>query len=153
MLRTILTDIKTGISLHTNQGLTSEPILIVGTFGEQHGTYAAVTRTGAGTTTIIAAHGSDAIVLTDLILTSDKVQSATITINITDGVNTVVVIGAEVTDAPCNIAIPFAGRWMSWQGARVDMVTVNAVSATLALGYYRVPEDKALPFAAWNALR
>ncbi len=102
---------------------------------------------------IIAAQGNDAIVLTDLILTTDKVNGTTAVVNITGGGNTVKVISADLTDAPCNIALPFVGRWETWRGAHVDLFTTGVVVATLALGYYRIPWNHARSYSAWNAER
>ena len=123
------------------------------THGAQEGHFKAVTRSSAGTSTIVEPTGNNGIVLTDLIITSDKVQSATLTVSFTDGTNTITIAGADVTDAPCNIAIPFAGLWEGWQGAQIDLVTVGNVTTTVAIGYYHITADYAKPYAEWNALR
>ena len=153
MIKSILTTGRNGNELQTYDGYDGAPVLVTTTHGAQHGSFVAATREAAGTTAVIAAQADDAIVLTDLILTTDKVQNATATVNITDGVNTVKLIAANLTDAPCNIAISFAGHWQSWRAARVDLVTVNAVTATLALGYFRIPWDTAMAYGEWDAQR
>ena len=142
-----------GKELHSYDGYDGEPVLVTTTHGAQHGSFVAATRSTAGTTAVIVAQGDDAIVLTDLILTTDKVNATTATVKITDGVNTVDVIAADLTDAPCNIAISFAGHWQSWRACRVDLVTTGVVTATLALGYFRIPWDVAMGFGEWDALR
>lgn len=153
MIKTILIAGRDGKEIQSYDGYDSDPVIVTTTYGAHRGNFVAETRSSAGTTAVIDASGNDGIVLTDLILTTDKVQSATVTVNITDGVNTVAVVATDVSDAPCNIAIAFAGHWQTWQGARVDLVTVNAVTTTLALGYFRILEDTTLSYAAWNALR
>jgi len=144
---------RSGKEIHTYDGYDGEPVLVTTTHGAQHGSFVAATRTEAGTTAVISARGEDGIVFTDLILTTDKVQGATVTVAITDGSNTVTVVAADVTDAPCNIALSFAGHWQTWQAAYVNLTTVGVVKATLALGYFRIPWNVTLPYSAWNALR
>ena len=144
---------RNGKELHSYDGYDGEPVLVTTTHGAQHGSFVAVTRSTQGTTAAIAAQGDDAIVLTDLILTTDKVQSTTATVIITDGSNSETLIAADLTDAPCNIAISFAGHWQTWRACRVDIVTVGAVTATLALGYFRIPWNVADTYGTWNAKR
>jgi len=153
MIKTKLTSGEDGKELLSLKGWDGRPILATTTYGAVNGSFKAATRSAAGTTTVVDAHGNDAIVLTDMILTTDKVNGATATVQITDGVNTIVLIAADLTDAPCNIAIPFQGHWQGWQAAYIDLVTVGVVTATLALGYFRIPWNKALTFGTWDALR
>ena len=153
MLQVELASNHNGKALYTFVGNDNIPALVVTTIEESYGHFKAATRTGAGTSVIATPNGNDAIALTDMIITSDKVNLATLTVQFTDGVNTVVLAAANVTDAPCNIALSFKGNWTGWQSAHVDLVTTGNVSATVSLGYYKVKSDKALPFAAWDALR
>ena len=150
MLKTRLMAGKSGKELHSYEGYDGDPVLVTTTHAQRHGTFTAATRTSAGTTTMIAAQGNDGIVLTDLILTTDKVNAATVTVTITDGANSVTLIAATVTDAPCNIAIPFGGRWETWQACYVNFVTEGTVDATLALGYFRIPWNKTLTYGEWS---
>ena len=62
----------------------------------------------------------------------------------TDGVETINIIVADSTNAPINLAIPFAGRWQGWRDARIDLITVNAV----APGYIATEMTRAMPEAA-----
>jgi hypothetical protein len=153
MVKTRLVRGKDGKELHSYSGYDGDPVLVTTTHGANSGSFKSASRTGAGTSIVVAPDGLDGIVLTDLILTTDKVNGATATVQITDGVNTIVLISANVTDAPCNIALSFAGKWEGWQGARVEFVTVGNVKATLAIGYFKIMEDSALPFASWDAKR
>ena len=153
MIKTLLISGRDGKELHSYDGHDGYPVLVTTTHGANDGTFVTATRKAAGTTAIIAARGNDGIFLTDLILTTDKVQSATASVIITDGANVETLIAAEVSDAPCNIALSFAGKWATWQACRIDFVTVGTVTATLALGYFRTSSEKTLPYAAWNAKR
>lgn len=125
------------------------PILGVIPYQAANGHWNAETRTSAGTTTLVAARGNEGIVLTDLILTSDKVNLATVSVVITDGVNSKTIVTAHVTDAPCNIALGLNGRLKSWKGTRIDMTTVGVVKSTVTLGYYRIPEDYTETYEEW----
>ena len=153
MIKTTLYSSKSGRELHSYEGYDGDPILVHTTHANRYGHFAAGTRTGAGTTTIIAARGNDAIVLTDLIMTCDRVNGATATVNVTGGGNTVAIISADVTDSAVSLAIAFAGRWETWRAAQVDLVTVGAVTATVSLGYYRIPWNYARSYSKWNAER
>ena len=153
MLKTSLICGRTGGELHSYDGYDGDPVLVVTTHEKKNGHFAAATRSSAGTTTVIAARSNDGIVLTDLMLTTDKVNGATAIVSVTDGSNTVNLIAADLTDAPCNIAIPFVGRWETWQATRVDLITTGVVVATLSLGYFRIPWNTARPYSVWNAER
>ena len=153
MIKAPLTELKSGKAILTLDGYAELPVLITATFAELEGVFKAITRTSAGTTTLAAPTGNGGIVLTDLILTSDKVNAATVTVQWTDGVHTIAIVVAHVTDAPCNIAIPFSGHWQGWQGARLDVVTVGAVKTTVSCGYFKISENITLPYAEWDAKR
>lgn len=123
------------------------------TYGSLNGSFKAVTRSAAGTTIITEPDLNGGIVLTDLIITTDKVALATVTVRFTDDVETINIITGNVNDAPMNLAISFAGRWQGWKNARLELVTVAAVTATVACGYFKVSENDVLSYSAWNAKR
>jgi hypothetical protein len=92
-------------------------------------------------------------VLTDLIVSGEKVNGGTITVQFTDAVNTVNIFIATVTDAPINMAIPFAGRWAGWQACDIKVVTVGNIDGSVSVGYFRTPESKTMAYAKWDAER
>lgn len=153
MISAELRSAKDKKALHTYVGYDGYPILVTTTHAKHDGTFKAGQRSTAGTTVIASVNGNEAISLTDIIITTDKVNGATVTLQITDGVNTIVIAAANVTDAPCNIAVSLSGNWTGWQSAHVDLVTVGTVAASVSIGYFKVPADIALPFAAWDAKR
>jgi hypothetical protein len=153
MIKAVLTSSKNKKSLHTRMGYDDEPVLVTTTHADYAGTFKSASRTVAGTTTIVTVNGLDAIVLTDIIISSEKTGGGLVTVQFTDGVNTVIIVAANVNDAPCNLAIPFMGNWCGWQGAYLDLVTVGNEDVTVSVGYFKVRADKALPYASWNALR
>jgi len=137
------------------RNLSIHPFIHAETNASQHGVFRAVTRSSAGTTIIAQPKAmNDSIILTDLMFTTDKVNGATATVRFTDGTNTINIIAADVTDAPCNIGIGFSGHWHGWGGARLELVTTGVVVATAALGYMRLgPDQTNQSYAEWNALR
>ena len=153
MIKARLVNSSSGMDYGTIQGYDGNPVMEVSTYGAFYGSFKSATRTGAGTTIIAQPDGDDAIVLTDLMLTTDKVNGATATVSWYDGTNTVTMISADVTDAPCNVAIAFSGHWQGWRSAYVQLVTTGNVSCTCALGYFKIDQDAALAYDEWNAKR
>ena len=89
--------------------------------------------------------------LTDLIISADKVNSGSITLQFTDGTETVVIYKGITTDAPINISLAVAGRFRGWADARIDLVTVGAVDANVTLGYLSLSQS--LTYSVWNSAR
>ena len=118
---------------------------------QQHGVFKAVTSTTQTTTEIVAPLVGGSIVLTDLIISSNKAANGILTLRFTDGPNTI-----NIAVFPVDIAIvmPIAlvGLFRGWEDARLEMVTTVATfDATVTAGYMKVTTS--LPFAAWDALR
>lgn len=89
--------------------------------------------------------------LTDLIVTGDKVNNGSIEVRFTDDTTTDTVIKPVVTDAPVAIAIAFSGRFQGWKDARIDVVITQNVKGSVVLGYIKAP--KGLPYNEWDELR
>ena len=153
MLKTVLTNSKDKKALHTDDGWQYSPVLVTTTHAATSGNFKAVSRAAAGTTIVTSPNAGGSIVLTDMIITTDKVNLATATVQFTDGTNTIVIIDATVTDAPCNIATSFVGRWHGWRDARIELVTVGNVKATVACGYFKVDALHTQDYSEWNAER
>lgn len=130
-----------------------QPILITQPVVTFNGVFKSTTRSSAGTSTIAEPLPKSSILLTDLILTSDRVALATVTVRFTDGTNNVDIITAAVNDAPVNLALSFGGRWQGWKDARVDLITVGNATATVACGYMKVEEAYTLHFNDWDSRR
>ena len=118
-----------------------------------YGTFKAETRTSAGTTIVAEPSEDGSIILTDIIVTADRVNGASVTVQFTDGTNTIVIFEVDVTDAPVAIGLPLNGRWQGWRNARLELVTVGAVTSTLSVGYYKIPSTRTLDYSTWDALR
>jgi len=152
MLKTTLVQAKGKRVLYSQDILPApDPILITESLRVSHGVFATANRTTAGTTIIASPALGQEIVLTDLIISADRVNGSSTTIQFTDGVDTEVIMKITTTDAPANIAVPFNGNWRGWKDARIEMVTVNSVDSTVALGYYKVSEG--ISFSEWDSKR
>jgi len=115
------------------------------------GQFKAANRTTAGTTTVVEPLLDGSISITDLIISADKVNGATVTVRFTDGTNTINIYRGVTTDAPINVALSIAGRFRGWRDARIELVTTNAVDASVTLGYLKYADS--VPFARWDKLR
>ena len=116
-----------------------------------HGVFKSVTHSVAGTSTIVAPNPGGRIVLTDIIVTSDKTANSDITVKFIEGSDSVDIIKADSANAPVNIAIPFSGNWEGWKDAVLQLVTVADVACTVAVGYMKLTTG--LAFAEWDGLR
>ena len=154
MLAVELKSAKNKKALHTYDGYDGYPVLVTTTHAKQYGTFKSVYRDAAGSQWLKQPNSKEGVSLTDLIITTDKVQGASVAVLFSDGVNSSVTIAyAVVTDAPCNFAISFAGNWSGWQSSGVSIVTVGAVKANIACGYFNIPEKNALTYSEWIAYR
>lgn len=153
MLKAVLTNSANKKALHTFEGWENLPVLIITTHGAAKGNFKSVNRATAGTSIITQPNAGGSIVLTDLIITTDRVQGAKATIQFNDGTNIVIIAVAHVNDAPCNITIPFAGHWHGWKDARLEVLTVGNVNITVASGYFKVDSEHTQEFAEWDSLR
>ena len=159
-VESVLTDAATGRAIATVQPtgrledlkLTGKEVaLVVVPVGGTFGTFKSASRTTAGTTTVTDPAPGGSIIITDLLISTDKTNATSVTVQFTDGTDTVVVFEADSSNAPVNVGTSFSGRWQGWEDARIDMVTVGAVTATVAVGYVKIPVG--LPFAEWDGLR
>ncbi len=132
----------------------SDDHLIVVEHGKLDTRYKFTAHAGAVTTLLVTPREGQAIVITDIILAGEKRTGATIVVRFNDGTNTAGIISPVVNDAPVNLHIPFAGRFLGWRNASLEFITdtTNQV-ATLTVGYFFVGGEKVLSFADWDAER
>jgi len=153
MLKTSIVSQVDGQELCTHPGYVGRRFLVAQSFASMNGSFKSASLGGAGTAIISAPELGGSIVLTDLVVTSDKVNGATITLRFSDGTESVNIFVSDVTDAPCNLATSFAGQWKGWKDARLEMVTTGAVAATIAVGYFKLKEELSLDYGEWDAAR
>lgn len=160
MIKSVLVSPFSKKALHVEQtlrptvDLTGQEIVPV-TFSlyASHGTFKSVERTSTGTSTIVSPNSNGSIVLTDIFITSNKVANAVVTVQFTDGTNTVTIIKPDITDAPVAMGASLSGRWEGWRDARIDMVIAGGTghSVTVSCGYVKLPVS--IPYAEWDARR
>ena len=145
----------TGVALHTEKVgqhthlVTEDHSRVVTQF--QH-----AASTDAGTTTVVTPRSGAAIVITDIILSQEKVAAGFITIQFDDDDNNTVILlrGTTVDGDMPGLHIPFAGRVRGWKDARVEMVTVGVnVESDVTIMYYHLIGEQVLLFDEWSAQR
>lgn len=152
MIKASLIDSATGKELYI-ASQNGNKIFISQTHAQVEGKFKAKTLTAAGTIIVTEPDKGGCIVLTDFILTSDKTEGAVITVQYTDGTETIPIMVADMSDAPVNLATSLSGKWESWRDARLELVITGGVNptATLAAGYYKLSDSKL--FNDWDAQR
>ena len=155
MLKVCLTDPGSGQCLHSeeydHEGEEGR-MLLVTTIQQHYGRFKSASSTTATTTIITAPKPDGSLQLTDLVVSSAKSNNATVTIQFTDGAETVKICVFEIT-TQLNEAMSFAGLWQGWKDARLEMVTSSVAPATVAAGYIKHAPAHTLEFAAWDAQR
>lgn len=152
MLKSNLIESSSGEELYI-ASVNGYKILVSQTHAQVAGRFKSKTLSAPGTVIVAEPDEDGCVVLTDFILTSDKTQSSVITVQFTDDTETIVLVEADITDAPVNLATSFAGYWKGWKNARLELVIAGGTNptATLACGYYKLIES--MLFNEWDSLR
>ena len=151
MIRTLLIDSTTGETLDTDVGLYGDQTLLTESLMRLRGGFKTITVSN-DTDTVASPEAGGALQLTDLIMTSGKKVGGFATLNWYTAANTVVLLRAEA-DYGIQLAIPFQGCWRGWKDAYIQLVVSAAFDVTVAIGYIKIPLERALSYAAWDALR
>jgi len=150
-LKAILVDAASGKALDILKDVFGHPTLGVTDHYADKTRFKSETRVGAGTSTIAEPTTGGAILLTDMIISTDKVALSQLTVFFDDEVRTVPIYDGYGNDAPINLAIGLKGSWTGWKDAALKMTTVAAIKATVAVGYIKIPEG--VEYEEWDALR
>lgn len=110
--------------------------------------FSAAARSSAGTTVIATAPAKGSLILTDLIIGTDKVNNATIAVRFNDGTRSVNLFSGVATDAPINFSVTFGGRVRGWADANLELVTAGALEANVTAVYYK--STGALEYDVWD---
>jgi hypothetical protein len=151
MIKSILTDSASGRQAEIVDTPFGSVLTTIPT-DKVYSVFKSATRTTNGTTIIVQPQSGEAIALTDLLISAAKV-AGTLTIRFTDGTQTVNLYIVPLTDAPASFGVSFAGRWMGWRDARIEMVTSINGAAIVSVGYTKVPSEYTLSYAEWDAAR
>ena len=150
-LKAILIDVASGKTLEVLDDIYGNPTLAVTDHYVGKTRFKSETRTGAGTSTIAEPVTDGAIMLTDMIISTDRVANSQLTVYFDCGTHQVNIYDGYSNDAPINFAIGFHGGWTGWKDAALKMKTVSAIKATVAVGYIKVPGGCC--YTEWDALR
>jgi len=151
MIKTSLTDVTTGRQAQIVDTPVGD-VLVTTTTDKQYSYFKSEIRTTAGTTVVVQPQSGEAISLTDILISAEK-AAGMLLIQFTDGVQTVILFGIALTDAPASFGVPLAGRWLGWRDARLEMVTDADFNALVAVGYTKIPSNHTLSYAEWDAER
>ena len=137
---------------HVNsQFLPARAVPVTTTDPQRHGVFRAVTSTTQTTTEIAAPLAGGAIVVTDLLITTNKAANGILTLRFSDGA-TNINLAVFPVDLAVNQQLALVGLFRGWVDAGLEMVTSGAnFDATVTAGYMKVPDG--LPFTEWDALR
>lgn len=150
-LNTVLKDPKTGTAIEIIDDIFGNPTIGVTDHYPGCTRFRSSTRAAAGTTTIAEPSVDGAIMLTDMIISTDRVALSQLTVFFDDGTRQINIYDGCANDAPINFAIGFHGGWTGWKDSALKMTTVAAVNATVAVGYIKLGEG--LNYTEWDALR
>lgn len=152
-------DASTGFAtlVHTDRlalhQLPDDPIVIplTDTPPSLYSTFKSANRTTAGTTIITEPIIGGSLHIIDLLISGQKFSAGSVTVQFTDGTETVIMFKVDLTDVPIALAVPLKGRWQGWVDARLEMVTAGDPDVTVAVSYMK--HVTALPFAEWDSFR
>jgi hypothetical protein len=153
MIKSILTHPKDKSAVLIEESTRGDCVLVVEPYPRAYSGFYSVSRTTAGTTIIVTPKLSAGIVITDLIMSQEKISNGSITVRFNDGTNTVIVASASSSDAPVNLAIPFVGKISGWKNAWVELITTATGSANATIGFYRTFPDYTQSYTEWLADR
>ena len=127
------------------------PILISQTVGQALGVFRSISETTAGTFSIASILTGQSIVVTDILLSSKKKASSSLTLRFSDGTNTVNIFSPDTVSGEVNFSASLAGLFSGWAGADLEIVTVADVVFTATIGFYKFTGGD--DFSVWDAKR
>ena len=127
------------------------PTLITMSPAQIHGHFKSSTLTSANTVIVVQPRSGLSLAVTDIIISGEKQAGSDVTIQFTDGVDTVVIFVASQVDAPPIGPGGLNAYFQGWKDARVEMITSGAGDATVTIGYLH--SSNAPTFSEWDAER
>jgi hypothetical protein len=153
MLKQYLADIN-GTPLNVQTGLDGSQCLVTDSSRVLAAHWHSTEITIATTTTIIAAKPGESVLLTDLIVTlSKKVNAATIIPCFSDGTNTVNLFTFEAETSPFQFSHAFQGGIRGWKDADFQIVTNQATTVSVFVGYVHISPEQTKPYGEWDGNR
>jgi len=145
---------KAGTPLDVQVGLADHQTLMVESHRVLDAHWKSSPITTATTTTIITSRPNESVMLTDLVvILSKKVAASTIVVRFNDGTNTAILFTFDSTVDSFFFSHAFQGGIRSWKNANFQIVTDQATTVTVFVGYVHISEDATKSYAVWNAER
>ena len=145
----------TGKAVDVQAGINGKPVIIAESFRTLNCHWAVATNTGSETQTVVTVRENEAILITDLIITSSKkVTDATIIPLFDDATNSVDLMTIEAGLAAVEFNHAFTGGIKGWRNADFKITTNKAaLNVETLVAYVRISEDLALEYGVWDAER
>ena len=145
---------KNSIPLCIENGLNECPTPITESLRTLEAHWKASAITTATTTTVVAANAGESILLTDIIIVlSKKVVGATIIVRFSDGTNTINMFTLDAATAGFQFSHSFAGGLRGWENASLQVVTDDATTVSVMVGYVHISAKSTKSYSLWNAER
>jgi len=151
MLKNVAVESGSGKALEVIPDMFGHPNLAVSDHYPTSTRFRSITLTSKGVATITEPTVDGALLLTDMIISCDRVAASQVRVFFDDGVEMISIFEGYANDAPINFAANFHGGWTGWKNAALKMSTISAVKATVSMGYIKIPVG--LEYAEWDALR
>ena len=153
MLKHYLADTN-GVPLNVQTGLDGSRCLIIDSSRVIAAHWQSVSITTATTTPVVVAKPGEAIMLTDMvIILSKKVNLATIIPCFADGTNTVNLFEFDASTAPFQFSHAFQGGLRGWKDADMQIVTNQATTVGVLIGYVHISPEQTSSYGVWDAER
>ena len=145
---------KGGNPVNVRTGLDDESTLVAESLKiiDAHWKSSAITT--ATTTTVVEAMSSESIMLTDLVIVlSKKVAAATVVVQFYDGTNTENLFTLDANVDSFQFSHAFQGGVRGWKDADFQIVTDQATTLAVLVGYVHISSKGTKEYSVWNAER
>ena len=138
------------VNIHT---VVDAPAIVVMDDRLAHGVFKSGSQSGAGTTVIATPDAGGSLLLSDLLVSTDKQNATSVEIRFNDGTRAERIALFDTSNAPVTLPVSFTGKWQGWQDAWLEVVNTGAVESTVSVGYCQVPRTLSLEYTKWDAER
>lgn len=125
-------------------------------YRQVHGQWRAVSWTGGqvAKTALVTPKNGNSVDITDLIISTDRQNGATVILTFEDGTNVETLVNGILTDAPLQLNIAVAGRFQGWRNAILYYTVAGANSTgAITVGYVYQDTDDTEDYSVWNSRR
>lgn len=145
---------KNGTPLNVQTGISGSQCLVTDGARVLDAHWESASITTATTTALVEAKPDESIMLTDLVvILSKKVAGATIIVRFTDGTNTVPLFTFDAVTASFQFSHAFQGGLRAWKDADFQVVTNQATTVGVLIGYVHIASNETKEYGVWDAER